>query len=79
MNIFNLVKTFSSELYTYIKKGTPNVSEDEYKKRLETCVSCEHFKENNATCNMCGCYMPSKAKWATSACPKNKWEEIKKK
>ena len=61
------------------EKGRPNVNEDEYKERIETCSTCEHLNQQKATCKMCGCYMPVKATWATSNCPKGKWKEIEKK
>ena len=79
MDIINLVKTFSSELYNYVKKGAPNVTEAEYKERLEMCASCEHLDKEKSKCKRCGCYMPVKAKWATADCPVNKWKKIEKK
>tara|TARA_R110000744_G_scaffold115465_2_gene216072 strand:- start:292 stop:531 length:240 start_codon:yes stop_codon:yes gene_type:complete len=79
MKIFELISNFSSEVYKYVKEGRPNVNEDEYKERIETCSTCEHLNQQKATCKMCGCYMPVKATWATSNCPKGKWKEIEKK
>ena len=78
MNIFDMVKQFSGELYNYVKEGAPNVNLKQYEERLKTCNSCEHISER-FTCNKCGCHMTAKAKWATSECPINKWEKIEKK
>ena len=45
MNIFDMVKQFSGELYNYVKEGAPNVSLKQYEERLKTCNSCEHISE----------------------------------
>jgi len=78
MTIFEKVKQFTKELAKYIQAGSPNVTSEEYEERLNTCNDCEHITEK-FTCGKCGCNMTAKAKWATSACPENKWPEIKKK
>ena len=77
-NIFKLVQQFTGELYKYIKEGAPNVSVDEYEERIKTCNECPFISEK-FTCNKCGCNMVTKAKWATSDCPVDKWKKIEKK
>ena len=78
MKIFEMVQQFSGELFKYLKEGAPNVTVKEYENRLKTCEACPHLTET-FKCNKCGCNMTAKAKWATSKCPLDKWEEIKKK
>ena len=73
MKIFDLVKQFTSEMAHYVKNGMPNVSAEEYQKRLEVCNACPHKKENT-----CGCVIALKAKMATTTCPDDppRWPEI---
>lgn len=80
MNILELIKNFGKESLNFVQAGMPIVTKEEYKKRLETCNSCDILKDNGS-CGLCGCNMSVKAKWATSKCPHKptKWEEIKKK
>lgn len=77
-NIFKLIQTFADEVYQYIKEGAPNVSLPEYKDRIKVCSECPLISEK-FTCKKCGCYMGTKAKWATSDCPEDKWKKIEKK
>ena len=78
-SIWQMTKNFSKEVTKYISEGLPNVSEAEYKKRLETCASCEFYLADSTRCAACGCLLEHKAKWKTSSCPKHKWGlQIKK-
>ena len=81
MNIFKLTLQFAKEAGAYIAKGMPNVSPAEYEARLQTCQGCPFKEELGITnrCTACGCTIETKAKWATSDCPKKKWPKIKKK
>jgi len=68
-----------SNLYNDILSITKNalsnkqviVSSDISQSRLDICESCENF--NNDTCNICGCFMPAKVKFAPTKCPIDKW------
>lgn len=47
-------------------------------KRLETCMSCEHFKTNvigAEVCSLCGCATKAKvfSPVGADACPQKKW------
>jgi hypothetical protein len=83
MNIFKLTLQFAKEAGVYIAKGMPNVSPEEYEARLQTCQACPLKIQLKGTstnqCSACGCVIETKAKWATSDCPKKKWAKQKKK
>ena len=74
-SLFQMLKTFTKEVSTYIANGAPNVSIEDYVSRLETCESCEYFIVKSARCGKCVCLMQHKAKMKTSDCPIGKWEK----
>ena len=45
------------------------------KERMAICGTCEYF--NNNKCDLCGCVMPLKTKFANMTCPHDppKWTE----
>lgn len=47
--------------------GLPLVDEDEHKRRLGICRSCEHY--DRGSCRICGCGLSAKTKMATEHCP----------
>ena len=67
--IFQMLRSFTSELTTYVKNGAPNVSEENYTNRLKACQSCEHLNKKLMRCKLCGCLIQHKAKWKTTSCP----------
>ena len=73
-SVFKMIRNFSKELGTYIAQGAPNVTEEDYKERLETCLKCPSLKRNVMRCTTCGCKLEQKAKWKTADCPENKWK-----
>ena len=76
--MFEMVKTFGKELTKYIKEGAPNVTPDQYVKRLLACKECPHIIERSMRCNLCGCKLEHKAKWRTTDCPDTpgRWEKV---
>ncbi len=40
-SIWQMTKNFSKEVTKYVAEGMPNVTEEEYKRRLNVCASCE--------------------------------------
>tara|TARA_R110002020_G_scaffold89228_1_gene218452 strand:+ start:270 stop:536 length:267 start_codon:yes stop_codon:yes gene_type:complete len=74
-SIFKMITNFTKELGTYVANGTPNVTEEDYKDRLETCLECPSLKRDVMRCKTCGCTVENKAKWKTTSCPENKWKE----
>ena len=71
-SIWQMTKNFSKEVTKYVAEGMPNVTEEEYKRRLNVCASCEFYLAYKARCGACGCLLEHKAKWKTSTCPKKK-------
>jgi uncharacterized paraquat-inducible protein A len=47
--------------------------EEEAKRRMEICISCEQFRKHSKRCRVCGCYMPAKVRSTKSTCPAKKW------
>ena len=74
-SVLDMIKTFAEEVKNYAKEGAPNVSEEGYAERLETCNACEHLKRDVMRCGLCGCLVEHKAKWATSSCPDSRWKK----
>jgi len=72
-----MMKSFSKELASFVKEGMPNVSEQDYQDRLDTCFKCEHFLEELNRCGKCGCLVEFKAKWKTTKCPDDppRWKQ----
>jgi len=72
-----MMKSFSKELASFVKEGMPNVSEQDYQDRLDTCFKCEHFLEKLNRCGKCGCLVEFKAKWKTTKCPDDppRWKQ----
>lgn len=49
------------------------VTEELAVKRMNTCLSCIHYKELTDRCDICGCYMPAGVRAKEKKCPKGKW------
>ena len=43
--------------------------------RMTVCESCDRYRADSKTCEICGCYMPLKTTMANMKCPIDKWEE----
>ena len=71
--IFNFAKAATN----YVRSGMDNVSESEYHVRLSICNDCPFRKDSK--CSKCGCYIETKARWATSTCPDERWPNNVKK
>jgi len=77
-SIFKMAATFAKDLTKYIADGAPNVSHEQYVKRLETCNACPNLIKESMRCNLCGCLMEHKAKWRTAKCPAKpeRWDPV---
>jgi hypothetical protein len=73
LSVRQMLLNFKDEVIQYARAGAPHVSGAAYESRLSTCASCPHLEEYR--CGMCGCVIEEKAKWATSNCPDNRWED----
>jgi hypothetical protein len=63
-------------LLSYITAMNPTEEQKEVaEKRLEICVSCEHWAQNPERCSLCGCLTRGKifSPRGTDACPAQKW------
>ena len=43
--------------------------------RMRICESCDRYRSNTQTCEICGCFMPMKTTMANMRCPVDKWLE----
>ena len=68
-SMFQMVKSFSKDLVTYIADGANNVNEEDYAQRLDACKVCPYLKPTHMRCGMCGCLIEHKARWKTASCP----------
>ena len=73
-SVFKMLTNFTKEVGTYLVNGAPNVTLDDYKDRLETCLECPSLKRDAMRCLTCGCKVENKAKWKTTSCPESKWK-----
>ncbi len=49
------------------------ITDDEAKKRLSICQSCEFFDSLQTRCKKCGCFMALKTYLKAERCPIGKW------
>jgi hypothetical protein len=73
-------KSFTSAAVQHAKSGFKNVDKATLAERNRICESCGLLGTDGKMkdrCQVCGCYMKIKARWATSKCPKGKWLSIK--
>ena len=54
------------------------ISKQRYKKRMLTCIKCDHYDESLNRCKKCGCFLILKAALKITKCPENKWGEDEK-
>lgn len=63
--------------YVNLIKNKLNLSSEEIenlsKKRLDICNICPKYLSKIGTCDVCGCYMPSKSRVRDAQCPENFW------
>ena len=68
------------EIFTGFKNlvlGDPKIKEIA-RIRMEVCAGCEHASKTvYLHCDLCGCYIPAKARSPISRCPADLWPEIK--
>lgn len=46
--------------------------------RMTICESCDRYRQDKQTCEICGCFMPLKTTMANMVCPIDKWLEWKR-
>lgn len=57
-----------------VSGGDIVVSEEVRRMRILTCVHCDLFDAPSGRCTECGCFIETKSKFTTEACPLGKWE-----
>lgn len=67
------VVAFLKALSEHIADGCTTVNTQSLADRLSACDACEY--RDGYCCSECGCYLPVKAKWMSSTCPKNRWPQ----
>lgn len=65
--VFRIVEEMESARYPF------HTTSDVESARLELCLSCEHYTEEDENCEQCGCYVPMKVKDVHGRCPVDKW------
>jgi hypothetical protein len=67
-----MARNFIGAAAGHLANGLKTVDEEVQKNRLEICEQCPHMVEGSR-CGKCGCFLPTKTKWASSTCPIGKW------
>lgn len=57
----------------HVAAGMPTLDDEAAGARLAICRACDRYEDG--TCQVCGCFMPVKARWAEQQCPLEKWPE----
>lgn len=65
--LFKMVWNFAKEVKEHAENGFRPVTPAQYSERMEICLSCEELSKEKH-CKLCGCHMPTKAKWQTTQC-----------
>ena len=56
-SLFKMASNFAKDLTKYVKEGAPNVTHQQYTKRLEACKACPHLIKESFRCGLCGCLL----------------------
>lgn len=56
-----------------IAKDPTRRSEEEIKRIMAICATCEFLIEQDLRCGKCGCFLEYKKNWLAEHCPINKW------
>ena len=68
----NLAQSAKEEIKA-ISENKPNIQEDEIKRRLDICATCEFFVQKSQRCSKCGCKLRFKRRLRSAHCPVGKW------
>ena len=72
-SIATMGKSFIKAGAKHIASGMKERSEEEIKRILTICESCEEYVKKTGRCKVCGCGMKRKIKWSTTNCKLRKW------
>lgn len=68
-----MARNFMGSAAKHLANGMKAASEELQQERLSICEKCPHIVEDGSRCGKCGCFLQTKAKWASSSCPIGKW------
>jgi hypothetical protein len=69
----NLSKEIVNTTVTLAVSGQVLVDEEARTKRFGECINCKDFIPQQSRCNICGCFLQIKVKFASAKCPAGKW------
>jgi hypothetical protein len=49
------------------------VTEEEFKRKIDICKSCDKLSSKHMRCKECGCFLRLKARLKGFGCPLDKW------
>ena len=77
-SLFKMIANFVKASAEYVAAGMPSVTEEQYRKRVETCLDCPNLIEDTKQCGLCGCFIEQKASWQTAKCPDepSRWKPV---
>lgn len=78
-SILTQALSFGKAVLKHIADGFRNVSDEVYKERVKICEGCDKFSQEARRCLECGCYVDTKASWASEECPLKKWLKVESK
>ena len=74
------IKSVSYSALEWAKAGFAVVTEEDFYKRREICLSCPFFDSTayfgDGKCTKCGCDMKIKTRMATESCPIGNWKSV---
>lgn len=74
--LLTMAANLAGAVLDHVADGMAQASPEVQEMREQTCASCPFLV--NLACTKCGCGMPTKWSWASSACPLDppKWEAV---
>jgi hypothetical protein len=61
-------------LADFLADGCQTLTEEQYRRRLEICDTCDRRRGNR--CLVCGCRLALKARGRAFQCPLSQWPEV---
>ena len=64
----------AQSLADFVADGCKTVSEEDHRRRLKICDTCDHRRNNR--CMKCGCRLSLKARGTAFKCPEGHWNAV---
>jgi Family of unknown function (DUF6171) len=69
-NLFSAATSVAKDVVTGNEIFVPdNIKQD----RMNICLSCEWYDQEQIRCKACGCFLEQKTSYTSQSCPHNKW------